>query len=53
MLYDFNTEYSEPTPGPQVIAERLGPMLTGGEATVLLGGAGPTASRCCVSSPPV
>jgi ribosomal protein S18 acetylase RimI-like enzyme len=41
MLHDFNAEYSDPTPEPEVIAARLGPLLEGGEVTVVLGGAGP------------
>jgi ribosomal protein S18 acetylase RimI-like enzyme len=42
LLYDFNTEFSEPTPDVAVLAERLGRLLTDGDdATVLLVGDGP------------
>jgi ribosomal protein S18 acetylase RimI-like enzyme len=41
MLHDFNTEYSDPTPKPEVLAERLGPLLSSGAVTVVLGGSGP------------
>jgi ribosomal protein S18 acetylase RimI-like enzyme len=41
LLHDFNTEYDDFTPGPEALAERLRFLLTSGEATVLLGGAGP------------
>jgi ribosomal protein S18 acetylase RimI-like enzyme len=41
LLHAFNTEYSDPSPEPAVLAERLGPLLAGGEVTVVLAGAGP------------
>ena len=41
LLHDFNREFDEPTPGPQTVAERVRSLLTAGEMTVLLGGAGP------------
>ena len=41
LLYDFNTEFSEPTPAVEVIAERVARLLAEGEITVLLGGGGP------------
>jgi GNAT superfamily N-acetyltransferase len=41
LLHDFNTEFSEPSPGVEVLAERVGDLLARGEATVLLGGPGP------------
>ena len=41
LLHDFNTEYDDFTPGPDALAERLRFLLASGEATVLLGGAGP------------
>jgi ribosomal protein S18 acetylase RimI-like enzyme len=39
LLHDFNTEYGEPTPGPQALAERLRQLLLAGDTAVLLGGA--------------
>jgi ribosomal protein S18 acetylase RimI-like enzyme len=41
LLHDFNTEYDDPTPGPDRLAERTGQLLAGGDTAVLLGGAGP------------
>ena len=41
LLHDFNSEFDEPTPGPRVLAARLGRLIAGHETTVLLGGAGP------------
>ena len=41
LLHDFNTEYEDPTPGPEKLAERIMGLLAGGETAVLLGGAGP------------
>ena len=41
LLHDFNTEYSEYTPGSEVLAERVAAMIEDGEATVLLAGEGP------------
>jgi len=43
LLHDFNTEFDEPTPGPDALAERVRELLDAGEITVLLGGAEP---RC-------
>lgn len=40
-LHDFNTEYSEPTPGPEVLARRVAAFIESGEMTYLLGGEGP------------
>jgi ribosomal protein S18 acetylase RimI-like enzyme len=41
LLHDFNTEFDEPTPGPERLAERIRRMLADGDTIVLLGGAGP------------
>jgi GNAT superfamily N-acetyltransferase len=41
LLHDFNTEYGEPTPGPERLAERIRRLLATGDTTVLLGGTGP------------
>ena len=36
LLYDFNTEFDEPTPEPAVLARRVRQLLSSGEMTVLL-----------------
>lgn len=41
LLHDFNTEFSEPTPGVAALTSICGRMLDDGEMTVLLGGSGP------------
>ncbi len=41
LLHDFNTEYDDPTPGPERLAERIKALLAGGDTVVLLGGPGP------------
>jgi ribosomal protein S18 acetylase RimI-like enzyme len=41
LLHDFNTEFDEPTPGPERLAERIQRMLADGDTVVLLGGVGP------------
>jgi ribosomal protein S18 acetylase RimI-like enzyme len=41
LLYDFNTEFDEPTPAVPALAERYAELLESGELTVLLGGDGP------------
>ena len=38
LLHGFNSEYDEPTPGPEAIADRVEGLLVAGEITVLLGG---------------
>ncbi|HVO53496.1 MAG TPA: GNAT family N-acetyltransferase [Solirubrobacterales bacterium] len=38
LLHDFNTEFSEPTPGVDWLTERLGALLESGEVVVLLAG---------------
>lgn len=41
MLHDFNTEYAEPTPGPEILTRRVLAFIENGQMTYLLGGAGP------------
>jgi ribosomal protein S18 acetylase RimI-like enzyme len=41
LLHDFNTEYDDPTPGVEVLTDRVRRMLSDDEMTVLLGGDGP------------
>ena len=41
LLHDFNTEYSDPTPGVAVLTERTRSLLERGEIVVFLGGDGP------------
>jgi GNAT superfamily N-acetyltransferase len=41
LLHDFNTEFSEPTPGVEVLTERIRRLLRSGEVTALLSGDGP------------
>ena len=41
LLHDFNTEFGDPTPGPDKLAERMRQLLPGGDTAVLLAGAGP------------
>ena len=41
MLHDFNEEYEDVTPPPDVIARRLRPLMESGETAVLLVGDGP------------
>jgi ribosomal protein S18 acetylase RimI-like enzyme len=43
LLHDFNTEFSEPTPGVGALTEIARRMLTAAEMTVLLAGPGPDA----------
>lgn len=38
LLHDFNTEFSDPTPGVDVLTQRIGQLLEEDEVTVLLGG---------------
>ncbi len=41
LLHDFNTEFGEPTPDVAVLTGHVEKLLSRGEATVLLAGAGP------------
>lgn len=41
LLHDFNTEYEDLTPGPEVLARRMRALLTGGDTVALLAGDGP------------
>lgn len=41
LLHDFNREYDDPTPGPVVLAERVGRLLGSDETVIMLGGPGP------------
>ena len=41
LLHDFNTEFSDPTPGVEALSERARRLLATGEITVLLGGERP------------
>lgn len=41
LLHDFNHEFGEPTPDPQVLADRLRQLVQGGDTVVLLAGDGP------------
>ena len=41
LLHDFNTEYDEPTPGAEAMAQRVGELLETGDTAVLIGGQGP------------
>jgi ribosomal protein S18 acetylase RimI-like enzyme len=41
LLHRFNEEYTEPTPGPAALAERMGELMAGGDTVVLLAGEGP------------
>ena len=41
LLHDFNTEYDDPTPGPDKLADRIERLLEGGDTAVLLAGPGP------------
>ena len=41
LLHDFNTEFGEPTPGPEALAARVRTLLDGGDTTILVAGRGP------------
>ena len=36
LLYDFNREYDDPAPAPDVIAERIAELMDGGDETIVL-----------------
>jgi len=44
LLHDFNTEYDDPTPGPDKLADRIEQLLAGGDTAVLLAASGPVDS---------
>jgi ribosomal protein S18 acetylase RimI-like enzyme len=41
LLHDFNREFDEPTPSPDLFAERIRRLIADDEVTVLLAGDGP------------
>ncbi len=41
LLHRFNTEYGEPSPGPERLAARIGELIDSGRTAVLVDGAGP------------
>ena len=41
LLHDFNTEFDEPTPGPDALAARVRTLLEGGDTTILVAGTAP------------
>jgi ribosomal protein S18 acetylase RimI-like enzyme len=41
LLHDFNTEFNEPTPGPDALAARVRTLLEGGDTTILVAGTAP------------
>ena len=41
LLHEFNAEFGESTPPPELIAERAAPLIASGEVTVLFAGEGP------------
>jgi GNAT superfamily N-acetyltransferase len=41
LLFDFNTEFDEPTPSPEELTARMAELLAGGDTVVLLAGDGP------------
>jgi ribosomal protein S18 acetylase RimI-like enzyme len=41
LLHDFNTEFGEPTPQPDALAERVRQLMAGGDTVILLGGRDP------------
>lgn len=41
LLHAFNSEFDEPTPGPDALAARITELIAGGDTAVLLAGDGP------------
>ena len=41
LLHDFNTEFEERSPGPEVVADRVRELMSSEDFAVLLGGSGP------------
>jgi ribosomal protein S18 acetylase RimI-like enzyme len=41
LLHDFNVEYDDATPGPEVLAARIAGLLAAGDTVALLAGDGP------------
>ncbi len=41
LLHDFNTEFSDPTPGVAVLTKRMERLLANGEVAIVLAGDGP------------
>jgi ribosomal protein S18 acetylase RimI-like enzyme len=41
LLHEFNTEFGDPTPGPEAVARRVGELLERDDFDVLLAGEGP------------
>lgn len=41
LLHDFNSEFDEPTPGPEALAGRMRKLLAGGDTMILVAGPGP------------
>jgi ribosomal protein S18 acetylase RimI-like enzyme len=41
LLHDFNTEFGDPTPPPDALAERMRALMAGGDTVVLVAGDGP------------
>lgn len=41
LLHDFNTEFDDPSPGPEFLAKRVAELIQSGDVIVLLAGDGP------------
>ncbi len=53
LLDDFNTEFGDPSPGPAVLAERLGRLLAGDQVVALLAGRPPVGTALVTLRPNV